>query len=77
LVRHDPDGDFGIRFPDVPGCISVAATPDYANGMALVIATGFVVLRMAHVTRPAGWQIWAQGSDLIPVAAAVAARTGE
>jgi predicted RNase H-like HicB family nuclease len=34
LIRQDPDGDFGVSFPDLPGCISVGATLGEARNMA-------------------------------------------
>jgi predicted RNase H-like HicB family nuclease len=34
LVHKEPDSDFGVSFPDLPGCISEGATLDEARGMA-------------------------------------------
>jgi predicted RNase H-like HicB family nuclease len=34
LVRKDPDSDFGVDFPDFPGCVSAGATVDEARRMA-------------------------------------------
>ena len=34
LVHKDPASDYGISFPDVPGCISAAATLDEIRSMA-------------------------------------------
>ena len=34
LIHKDPDSDYGVSFPDFPGCISVGATLDEARGMA-------------------------------------------
>jgi predicted RNase H-like HicB family nuclease len=34
LIRKDPDSDFGVEFPDFPGCVSAGATLDEARLMA-------------------------------------------
>jgi predicted RNase H-like HicB family nuclease len=34
LIRKDADSDFGVDFPDFPGCISAGATFDEARHMA-------------------------------------------
>jgi predicted RNase H-like HicB family nuclease len=34
LIRKDADSDFGVDFPDLPGCISAGATLDEARRMA-------------------------------------------
>lgn len=34
LIRQDTDSDFGVDFPDFPGCISDGATLDEARHMA-------------------------------------------
>jgi predicted RNase H-like HicB family nuclease len=34
LIRKDADSDFGVDFPDFPGCISAGATLDEARHMA-------------------------------------------
>ena len=33
LVHKDPDSDYGVSFPDLPGCISVGSTPEEARQM--------------------------------------------
>ena len=33
LIHKDPDSDFGISFPDLPGCISAGETLDEARRM--------------------------------------------
>lgn len=33
LVHKDPDSDYGVSFPDLPGCISVGSTPEEAHQM--------------------------------------------
>ena len=33
LIHKDPDSDFGVSFPDFPGCISAGATLDEAMRM--------------------------------------------
>lgn len=34
LVHKDPDSDYGVSFPDFPGCISAGVTLDEARAMA-------------------------------------------
>lgn len=34
LIRKDPNGDFGVDFPDFPGCISAGVTLEEARRMA-------------------------------------------
>jgi len=34
LIRKDDDSDFGVEFPDFPGCITVGRTLDEAAQMA-------------------------------------------
>lgn len=34
LIHKDPDSDYGVSFPDFPGCISAGVTLDEARAMA-------------------------------------------
>jgi predicted RNase H-like HicB family nuclease len=34
LIHKDADSDYGVSFPDLPGCISAGATLDEARVMA-------------------------------------------
>jgi predicted RNase H-like HicB family nuclease len=34
LIRKDVDSDFGVEFPDFPGCVSAGATLEEARRMA-------------------------------------------
>ena len=34
LIHKDADSDFGVSFPDVPGCVTAGATLDEARDMA-------------------------------------------
>ncbi len=34
LVHKDPDSDYGVSFPDLPGCITVGSTLEEASEMA-------------------------------------------
>jgi predicted RNase H-like HicB family nuclease len=34
LLRKDPDSDFGVDFPDFPGCITVGSTLEETRAMA-------------------------------------------
>ena len=39
LVHKDPDSDYGVSFPDVPGCISAGKTVEDARVMAVEALT--------------------------------------
>ena len=34
LLRKDPDSDFGVDFPDFPGCVTAGSTLEEARAMA-------------------------------------------
>jgi predicted RNase H-like HicB family nuclease len=34
LIHKDPDSDFGVSFPDFPGCFSAGSTLEEARSMA-------------------------------------------
>ncbi|MFL6197171.1 MAG: type II toxin-antitoxin system HicB family antitoxin [Thermoanaerobaculia bacterium] len=34
LVRKDPDSDYGIEFPDFPGCVTAATDLEEARALA-------------------------------------------
>jgi predicted RNase H-like HicB family nuclease len=34
LIHKEPDSDFGVSFPDLPGCVTAATTLDEARTMA-------------------------------------------
>jgi len=34
LIHKDPDSDYGVSFPDLPGCITAGSTHDGARDMA-------------------------------------------
>jgi predicted RNase H-like HicB family nuclease len=34
LIHKEPDSDFGVSFPDFPGCVSAGSTLEEAQGMA-------------------------------------------
>lgn len=34
LVRKDPDSDYGVEFPDFPGCVTAASDVDEAVALA-------------------------------------------
>lgn len=42
LIRTTPDSDFGVEFPDFPGCISAGRTLDEARAMASEALGGHV-----------------------------------
>ena len=40
IIHNEPDSDFGVSFPDFPGCITAGRTLDEAKDMALEALTG-------------------------------------
>jgi predicted RNase H-like HicB family nuclease len=40
VIHKDPDNDFGISFPDFPGCITVGRSLDEAKAMAIEALEG-------------------------------------
>src|ERR1700730_2436789 len=46
IIHQDPDRDFGVSFPDFPGCITAGRTLDETKALALEALTGHIgVLR--------------------------------
>jgi len=43
-LRKDRDSDFGVEFPDLPGCISAGHTIEEARAMAAEALAGHVAL---------------------------------
>jgi predicted RNase H-like HicB family nuclease len=53
-IIHNPDSDFGVSFPDFPGCITAGRTLDEAKALALEALTGHIgVMREAGEPVPA------------------------
>ncbi len=44
IIHKDADSDFGVSFPDFPGCISAGRTLDEAKNMALEALTGHIAV---------------------------------
>ena len=42
LLRKDPDSDFGVDFPDFPGCITAGSTLEETRQMAGEALTGHI-----------------------------------
>ncbi|MFT8655948.1 MAG: type II toxin-antitoxin system HicB family antitoxin [Acetobacter papayae] len=42
LIRKDPESDFGVDFPDFPGCVSAGSTLDEARAMAKEALEGHI-----------------------------------
>ena len=42
VVHKDADSDFGVSFPDFPGCITAGRTLDEAKQMAIEALTGHI-----------------------------------
>jgi predicted RNase H-like HicB family nuclease len=54
IIHKDPDSDFGVSFPDFPGCITAGRTLDEAKEMALEALTGHIeVMRETSEPIPA------------------------
>jgi predicted RNase H-like HicB family nuclease len=44
IIHKDPDSDFGVSFPDFPGCITAGRTLDEAKEMAREALRGHIAL---------------------------------
>lgn len=42
LIRKDPESDFGVDFPDFPGCVSAGTTLDEARAMGKEALDGHI-----------------------------------
>ena len=42
VIHKDPDSDFGVSFPDFPGCITAGRTLDEAKVMAIEALEGHI-----------------------------------
>jgi predicted RNase H-like HicB family nuclease len=42
FLRKDPDSDYGVEFPDLPGCVSAGHTAEEARVMAAEALAGHV-----------------------------------
>jgi predicted RNase H-like HicB family nuclease len=42
VVHKDPDSDFGVSFPDFPGCITAGRTIEEAKAMACEALRGHI-----------------------------------
>ncbi len=42
IIHKDSDSDYGVSFPDFPGCITAGQTLDEAKDMALEALTGHI-----------------------------------
>ena len=51
LLRKDPDSDFGVDFPDFPGCITAGSTLEEARTMAREALAGHIAC-MAELGQP-------------------------
>lgn len=53
LLRKDPGSDFGVEFPDVPGCVTAGSTIEEAKAMATeALAAHLALLRSSRDTLP-------------------------
>ncbi len=58
-VRKDADSDYGVEFPDVPGCITAGRTLDEARAMAAESLAGHLAVleEEGHaVAAPSTWK---------------------
>lgn len=54
LIHTEEDSDYGVSFPDFPGCISAGATLEEAKTMAQEALIGHIdILREIHEQIPA------------------------
>ena len=44
IIHKDPNSDFGVSFPDFPGCITAGRTVEEAKEMALELLIGHIQL---------------------------------
>jgi len=42
IIHKDPESDYGVSFPDFPGCITAGGTLDEAKDMAVEALTGHI-----------------------------------
>lgn len=47
-IRRDPDSDYGIEFPDLPGCVTAGSTIDEALAMAEDALAGHLAVMAEH-----------------------------
>jgi predicted RNase H-like HicB family nuclease len=48
IIHKEPNSDFGVSFPDFPGCITAGRTLDEAKDMAVEALTGHI--KVMHET---------------------------
>ena len=46
LIHKDSDSDYGVSFPDFPGCITAGESIDDAKDMAQEALSGHIDVRM-------------------------------
>jgi predicted RNase H-like HicB family nuclease len=44
IIHKDPDSDFGVSFPDFPGCITAGRTLEEARDMAREALSGHIAV---------------------------------
>jgi predicted RNase H-like HicB family nuclease len=44
IIHKDPDSDFGVSFPDFPGCVTTGRTLDEAREMAREALAGHIAV---------------------------------
>ena len=42
IIHKEPESDYGVSFPDFPGCITAGVTLDEAKDMAVEALTGHI-----------------------------------
>ncbi len=48
IIHKDPGSDFGVLFPDFPGCITAGATVEEAKALAQEALEGHLEVSLAH-----------------------------
>lgn len=47
LMHHEPGSDYGVSFPDFPGCVTAGRTPEEARRMAQEALSGHIEAMLA------------------------------
>ena len=77
LIHKDADSDFGVSFPDFPGCISAGATLGEAAAMGAEALAGHIELMSDEglpVPEPSSLEAVMEHADGVPVMVPAAVR---
>lgn len=48
IVHKDAGSDYGVSFPDFPGCVTAGTTPDEAGRMAQEALAGHIAVMVEY-----------------------------